>query len=196
MVAKSIKKIFGIIALTSLYLISAKNSSATSKIVLDLENLTLLPLENQNDNLQITQNCEEGKKSQQYVQVITLQGESLEVRSSPDGRVIGAIPSGWNVISLRQDATGRWTQIADHHTVLYGGNLFEGATYFRSAPLFRKGWLKSSSLKNVGQHCDKPVSLQSLYPQRTQMGLAIPVNEDWLQLGDRIAKAYYKQISQ
>ena len=114
-----------------------------------------------------------------YAKVRTSQG--LEVHSRPNGGVIGLIPNGWAIIPVRRDATGRWTRITSHFGDFVGTHL-----RFASAPLFRAGWVVSSSLQNLGLHCEKPVSSLSIHLKANQVGKPLSVQENWLRMGDRI----------
>jgi hypothetical protein len=106
--------------------------------------------------------------------------EGLEVHSRPNGSVIGMVPNRWAVIPINRDATGRWTRITSH----FGDNVGTHSR-FVSAPLFRSGWVISSSLEDLGLHCEKPVS--SLRINLQESSRLLQVHENWLQLGDRIA---------
>jgi hypothetical protein len=97
-----------------------------------------------------------GKFSQRWAQVSTRSG-SLNIRSAPNGRVIGRIPSGWQVIVGRYDTSKRWAYIYSK----YGDT---GYTYaFMSAPGFRRaGWVSVDYLVPLGQSCAKPLELSLL----------------------------------
>jgi hypothetical protein len=105
---------------------------------------------------------------------------SIDVYSNPNGRAIGLIPSGWAVIVVGRDSSGRWARITSHF-----GDDVGTHSRFISAPLFRPGWVISSSLEDLGLHCEKPISSISINLQAKSNFLQ--VQEDWLQLGDRIA---------
>ncbi len=112
----------------------------------------------------------------------------LEVYSRPNGGIVGSIPKDWVVIAVRKDATGRWTRITSH----FGDSVGTHAR-FGSAPLFRSGWVVSSSLENLGFHCQKPVSSLSINLQANQVGRSLKVQENWLSMGDRIAMSAKQQ---
>lgn len=115
-----------------------------------------------------------------YAKVRTSQG--LEVYSRPNGGVIGLIPNDWAVIPVRLDATGRWIRITSHF-----GDSVGTHSRFSSAPLFRAGWVVSSSLEYLGLYCEKPVSSLSINLRANTVGFSLYVQENWLQMGDRIA---------
>ena len=51
----------------------------------------------------------------------------------------------------------------------------------------------SSSLKGVGQLCEKPSHRETIsYLKISQPNLVVKIHEDWLQLGDRIAQAQFQ----
>lgn len=116
---------------------------------------------------------------------VTLQRGTLNIRSSPNGRVIGSVPNGWQVLTLRKDTTGRWTRITSHL-----GDV--GPNGFVSAPNFREGWVSTSLLRNLGRFCGKPLELQRSALSALSGNKKILVNEDWVQRGDRIASAIPK----
>lgn len=115
-----------------------------------------------------------------YAKVMAQQG--LDVYSRPNGGVIGLIPNGWTIIPIKRDSTGRWTRITGH----FGDNVGTHSR-FSSAPLFRPGWVVSSSLENLGFHCEKPVSSLSINLHANQVERPLKVQENWLSMGDRIA---------
>jgi hypothetical protein len=125
---------------------------------------------------------------QPFARVTVQQGNSLTVRSSPDGKAIGSIPNGWDVVVIRQDATGRWARITSHL-----GEEVGGPTGFGSAPLFQPGWVDSSALVYIGNHCDKPGSSMSTSLQT--VGRTLKVQEDWLEIGDRIAQSLINELT-
>jgi hypothetical protein len=99
---------------------------------------------------------------QPYAEVTTVDGDALNIRSSPNGRVIGAVPDGWEVVTLGQDASGNWVRITSH----FGETEEIG---FISAPYFRDGWVSAAFLRNLGRFCDKPYNLR-MYDQAAIFG--------------------------
>lgn len=118
------------------------------------------------------------EEPQFYARVIT-EYNDLRIRSAPGGRVIGSVPKDWLVVVLQTDATGQWTEITSH----YGDGVF-----YWSAPDLTRGWVASRFLEDMGEFCTKPtaaVGVQILATATAQQYLA---HEDWLQVGDRIAR--------
>ena len=116
---------------------------------------------------------------QPYARVVT-QRDPLLVRATPGGSIIGAIPKGWAVVTLERNSNGQWTRITSHF-----GNIDDYP--FGSAPHFRDGWVATRYLDELGEFCEKPMAMVEgalVVHGQTQQYLA---NEDWLQLGDRIA---------
>jgi hypothetical protein len=134
--------------------------------------------------IQPGQSCEFGRKPQTYALVQTTEGD-LRVRATPGGAIIGAIPKNWAVIPVRVDSTGNWVRITSHvGEVTQGGR---SGIAFGNAPYFRTGWVAARFLKRLpGKYCDKPqITSQLVRSQLTAQDIL--VQEDWLDLGDRIA---------
>lgn len=134
---------------------------------------------------QTPRSCPEFSRPGNFAQIRTRDGDPLRVRSSPNGRVIGAIPSGWQVIVYATDATGNWTRIGSHF-----GPEFDRSSPnfgFGSAPFFRAGWVSTPFLVNLGFSCDKPANLQGLVQPDLWGPREVTVNEDWVARGDRLA---------
>lgn len=116
---------------------------------------------------------------------VTTSSTALNVRTSPNGRIVGAIPKNWEVVVVDRDRTGQWTRIKNHFDID-----MSRFSAFGSAEAFRDGWVSSRFLRDLGRFCDKPYndrfSLKALlgYPQALIRG-------DWLQWGDRIAKSIH-----
>jgi hypothetical protein len=125
------------------------------------------------------------QKRQPYVRIVTKQGDPLRVRSAPNGAVIGAIPSGWAVVPVRRDRTGRWLRITSHFGEVTEKDMPYG---FGSAPHFRTGWVSAQFVKNLGTFCEKPQEVSQLQQTDLVADQDILVQEDWLALGDRIAQ--------
>lgn len=120
---------------------------------------------------------EECTEPEDYARVVT-ESDPVNVRSRPDGNVIGNIPKGWAVVVQGKDPTGQWTRVTSHF-----GDI--GNYGFAEAPNFRSGWVSTRFLRPLGRFCSKPLSsvkmLSQLFAQET-----ILVQEDWTQRGDRL----------
>jgi hypothetical protein len=124
------------------------------------------PTTNPQKNLISSKCSNEGllKYPQKFYQVKT-ESTSLSIRATPGGRVIGLVPSGWQIYVSKFDRTGRWAYIRDIYSPYY---------FFGSAPDFRSdGWVNVDYLQYLGQYCDKPNRL-SLLPEN----LPVAVNTD------------------
>jgi hypothetical protein len=88
---------------------------------------------------------------------------------------------------VRKDATGRWTNIISHFIDDVG------PVGFANAPRFRNGWVSTSFLRALGRFCDKPMELMRSDLNTLSGTKKILVNEDWVQMGDRISRAIPKQ---
>ncbi len=117
---------------------------------------------------------------------VTTQRTPLNIRSSPNGRIIGSVPKGWSVVTLNTDATGQWTRITSH----FGDVAPIG---FASAPGFREGWVSTTYLEDIGTFCDKPMSLTRSELKTLSASKKLLIHEDWVQMGDRISRSIPKQ---
>ncbi|MEM9502360.1 MAG: SH3 domain-containing protein [Cyanobacteria bacterium P01_E01_bin.43] len=123
----------------------------------------------------------EWQESQAYARIIT-QEDPLRIRATPGGRVIGAVPKGWAVVVLEVNNTGDWTKITSH----FGD---PGEFGFASAPSFREGWVASRYLAALGDFCEKPsLDMAAVQLVTGPDAQQYTVQEDWLQMGDRIAQ--------
>lgn len=177
------KNAIAFITLTFLSLIGVKATSATT-VTAQATQPDVLSTINTSDQTILAQSCPYGGTKSPYARVTTRQGSSVNIRSSPNGRIIGAVPSGWAVVTGRKDQTGRWTYID------YG-------TYYRypsylSAPTLRSGWVSTAFLRQLGEFCEKPVAMMRSN-LKALSGKQVLVQEDWVQLGDRIASATSKK---
>ncbi len=178
------------ITLTLLSLIGVKTVSATTTTpkATQPEELGITSSFNNSETL-LAQTCsnQTRHKSPRPYSRVTTQGGTVNVRSGPNGRVIGSIPNGWQVITVRKDATGRWTNIISHFIDDVG------PVGFANAPRFRNGWVSTSFLRALGRFCDKPMELMRSDLNTLSGTKKILVNEDWMQMGDRISRAIPKQ---
>ena len=133
------------------------------------------PIENNNtQNLNpetnlISYRCQEDYNfltdSQEFYEIST-RGGDIRIRATPGGRIIGAIPDGWQVYVTRFNNSGRWAYIRDVYSPSY--------PYFWNAPNFNSdGWVSVDYLEYLGEYCNKPSRL-SLLPEN----LPIAVNQD------------------
>ncbi len=171
------KSAIAFITLTFLSLIGVKTASATT-VTADTtqpETQSSTPFLNPGETL-LAQSCPRGATKSPYARVTTQQGASLNIRSSPNGRIIGAVPNGWAVVPGRKDPTGRWTYLN------YGTN-----DRYNSAPRLRSGWVSTAFLRQLGSFCEKPVSMMRSNLKALSGTKQVLVHEDWVQMGDRIA---------
>ena len=121
------------------------------------------------------------QEPQAYARIIT-QEDPLRIRATPGGRIIGAVPKGWAVVVLEVNGTGDWTKITSH----FGD---PGEFGFGSAPSFREGWVASRYLAALGDFCEKPsLDMAAVQLMTGPDAQQYTVQEDWLQMGDRIAQ--------
>ena len=180
------KSAIAFITLTFLSLLGVKTASATivTADTTQPETQSSTPFLNSGETL-LAQTCPYGGRKSPYARVTTQQGASLNIRSSPNGRIIGAVPNGWAVVPGRKDQTGRWTYLD------YG-------TYYRypsfiSAPTLRSGWVSTAFLRQLGSFCEKPVSMMRSNLKALSGTKQVLVHEDWVQMGDRIASRIPKK---
>lgn len=129
---------------------------------------------------QVVRGCQYGGFPQYYSRVTT-NGDSLRIRATPAGRVIGAAPNGWSVVVLEWSRNGVWARITSHF-----GDV--GPYGFASAEYFRDGWVSAAYLKDLGRFCDKPPVVGQRVEPELFGEAAIEVQGDWLALGDALAK--------
>ena len=115
---------------------------------------------------------------QPYAQVIT-DNDPLSLRETPGGRIIGVIPSGWAVVTLEQSPDGQWTRVTNQYG--YIGN------YTFDYPEQDSAWVSSRYLEDLGEFCEKPIAMVQTTLTAAAQAQEYLANEDWLQLGDRIA---------
>ncbi|MEM0978847.1 MAG: SH3 domain-containing protein [Cyanobacteria bacterium P01_H01_bin.58] len=124
----------------------------------------------------------EWQEPQSYARVVT-QEDPLRVRATPGGEAIGAIPKDWAVVVLEVDETGEWTKVTSH----FGYTGYVG--FFGSAPYFQEGWVASRFLKAIGEFCEKPpLEISAISQLSGHSAQPYTLQEDWLQIGDRIAQ--------
>ncbi|KJH73373.1 SH3 domain-containing protein [Aliterella atlantica] len=126
-----------------------------------------------NNETVIGQACPYGGNRLRYGRVATLDGDDLYIRSRPNGKVIGAVPFGWAVVTVKRDSTQKWVYIDEYPAV--------------SAPALRSGWVAAKYIKPLGRFCEKPMSLIRTNMNGLFANKKIVVNENWVQIGDRIS---------
>lgn len=127
--------------------------------------------------------CQYGQPAKPYVRVVT-QGDALRVRESPNGTIIGSIPNGWAVVEAKRDRTGQWVRVTTHYVDV---GEFDEINY-ASAPNFKTGWVAARFVKKIGTFCDKPQSTGQVQRLDLVADQEVLMQEDWTDLGDRIAR--------
>ncbi len=127
----------------------------------------------------LAQACPYDNPRLRYGRVATQDGDDLYIRSRPNGKVIGAVPFGWAVVTVKRDATKKWIYIDEQYP-------------YSSAPALTRGWVGAKFIKPLGRFCEKPRAFT-----RTNMnGLfarQVLVNEHWVKIGDRLASSLQKR---
>lgn len=122
----------------------------------------------------LAQTCPYGGNRLRYGRVATQDGDDLYIRSRPNGTVIGAVPFGWAVVTVKRDSSQQWIYIDEYPAV--------------SAPALRSGWVAAKYIKPLGRFCEKPVSFLRTNMNGLFASNSVVVNENWVQIGDRISK--------
>lgn len=135
----------------------------------------------------VAQTCPYGEQPKSYSRIVTQQGDPINVRSQPNGPVIGSIPSGWAIVPVKTDASGNWVKV-NHHF----GN-FDVA--FGSAPNFRIGWVAARYLKYLGKFCEKPQNQMSLLRLNLFDKHEIQIQSNWIKMGDRITRVNNSELN-
>ncbi len=129
---------------------------------------------------QTVRGCKYGGFPKYYSQVKTNSGSPLRVRATPDGKPIGVIPDGWQVVVLEWSRNGVWARVTNHFGI--------DNPHFASAPDFREGWISAGYLKDLGRFCEKPASIAQLLQPEIFGAQPVEVQGDWLAMGDRLAE--------
>lgn len=127
----------------------------------------------------IAQACPYNNPRLRYGRVATQDGDDLYIRSRPNGRVIGAVPFGWAVVTVKRDATSQWIYIDEQYP-------------YNSAPALKRGWVAAKFIKPLGRFCEKPRAFIRTNMNGLFASSQVLVNEDWIQMGDRLASSLKK----
>lgn len=179
------KKALAFITLILLSVMGVKTTSAYTKTATATQEEEISPpTSRKNGETLLSQRCPESyQRFKTYGRVITRAGNTLNIRSKPNGKIIGEVPSGWTVVLGGMDATRRWVRITSHQGE-------RGELSYASAPKFRRGgWVAREFMRPLGRFCQKPIAMMRLDMNALSGEKKILVNEDWTQLGDRISKA-------
>jgi hypothetical protein len=131
---------------------------------------------------QVVRSCESGDFPKYYSRITTKNRDPLRVRSTPSGKVIGAVPHGWAIVVLEWSRNGVWAKVTSHH-----GD--PGQYGFGNAPDFREGWVAAAYLEDLGRFCQKPESVAQLVQPQLFGAQPVEVQSDWLAMGDVLAAA-------
>jgi hypothetical protein len=129
---------------------------------------------------QVVRGCEYGDFPKYYSRITTNNQDPLRVRSSPSGKVIGAVPHGWAVVVLEWSRNGVWAKVTSH----FGD---PGNYGFGTAPDFKEGWVAAAYLEDLGRFCQKPESVAQLVQPQLFGATPVEVQSDWLAMGDVLA---------
>lgn len=91
------RSILSFITLIVLSVLGIKTEIATATSQIEQQTVT-------NETI-IGQSCPYGGNRLRYGRVATQDGDDLYIRSRPNGKVIGAVPFGWAVVTVKRDST-------------------------------------------------------------------------------------------
>lgn len=160
------RSILSFITLIVLSVLGIKTEIATATSQIDQQTV--------NNETIVGQACPYGGTRFRYGRVATLDGDDLYIRSRPNGKVIGAAPFGWAVVTVKRDSSQKWIYIDEYPSA--------------SAPALRSGWVAAKYIKPLGRFCEKPMSLIRTNMNGLFANKQVVVNENWVQIGDRISK--------
>lgn len=169
---KTWKSVLSFIVLVILSVVSNKPSSATAKT---LE----VPPTNISNNEILAQACPYNNPRLRYGRVATQDGDDLYIRSRPNGKVIGAVPFGWAVVTVKRDATNKWIYIDEPYPS-------------GSAPALTRGWVAAKFIKPLGRFCEKPRAFIRTNMNGLFASSQVLVNENWIRMSDRLASSLKK----
>lgn len=112
---------------------------------------------------------------QKFAEIRT-KSDSLALRDTPNGRLIGTIPNEWQVVVKKYDETGKWAYVQDVRSPYSPEQIppelqnyaFHDWTWnidniYGSAPNFNSdGWVSVDYLVPLGEYCTKPKYLALL----------------------------------
>ena len=124
----------------------------------------------------LTQACPYDNPRLRYGRVATQDGDDLYIRSRPNGKIIGAVPFGWAVVTVKRDATKKWIYIEEQYP-------------YNSASALKTGWVAAKFIKPLGRFCEKPVSFIRTNMNGLFAGRQVLVNESGIEIGDRLASS-------
>jgi hypothetical protein len=127
----------------------------------------------------LTQACPYNNPRLRYGRVATQDGDDLYIRSRPNGKVIGAVPFGWAVVTVKRDATNQWVYIDEQYPS-------------GSAPDLTRGWVAAKFIKPLGRFCEKPRAFIRTNMHGLFANKQVLVNEHWVQMSDRLADSLKK----
>ncbi len=128
----------------------------------------------------LAQACPYNNPRLRYGRVATQDGDDLYIRSRPNGKVIGAVPFGWAVVTVKRDATNQWIYIDEQYPT-------------GSAPALTRGWVAAKFIKPLGRFCEKPRAFIRTNMNGLFANKQVLVNENWIQRSDRLASAIEKE---
>lgn len=122
----------------------------------------------------LAQDCPYNNPRLRYGRVATQDGDDLYIRSRPNGKIIGAVPFGWAVVTVKRDATNQWIYIDEPYAT-------------GSAPALTRGWVAAKFIKPLGRFCEKPRAFIRTNMKGLFANQQVLVNEDWILWSDRLA---------
>lgn len=167
------KSVISFIVLVILSVVSNKPNSATAKT------LKVPPTNISNHKTILAQACPYNNPRLRYGRVSTQDGDDLYIRSRPNGKLIGAVPFGWAVVTVKRDATNQWIYIDEPYPSA-------------SAPALTRGWVAAKFIKPLGRFCEKPRAFIRTNMNGLFASSQVLVNENWIRMSDRMASSLKK----
>lgn len=170
---KTWKSVLSFVILVILSVVSNKPNPATAKT------LKVPQTNTASSETLLAQACPYNNPRLRYGRVATQDGDDLYIRSRPKGKVIGAVPFGWAVVTVKRDATNQWIYIDEQYP-------------YNSAPALTRGWVSAKFIKPLGRFCEKPTAFIRTNMNGLFASSQVLVNEHWVQMGDRLASLLKK----